>query len=233
MLGSNHVGERDNAAQLLARFLSARGLTWGDVLARSVAGGGGLGMGAFRSGRSSHQEPVQGAPFDGAPFRAGRTRRPGPAGDAVWRWSMFGGLALVGAMSLTMLLQQSAIEQRITAPAGVVGRCPAGSDGGAWPLCGSSAAAGETVARQAVPTNAGLVGSRRKPGAAFAQGMADRKVADTWRKLAPPGLCGGPFGSGQEDYKAACNMAEKLLTRFEQRRRSDPEYRRGWNSPPT
>jgi hypothetical protein len=34
MLGSEHLGERGNAAALADRFVRERGLTWGDVLAR-------------------------------------------------------------------------------------------------------------------------------------------------------------------------------------------------------
>jgi hypothetical protein len=241
MLGSNHVGERDNAAKLITQFLSDRGLTWGDVLTRSPTGGFGLGMAAYRPGQSfdgapSHHAPFrgappfQGAPFQGVPLRAGRTRRLAPAGDSAWRWGMLSGLMLVGAVSLMTLLRQTAIEQRIIASAAVVGRCPAGSEDGTWPLCGTPTAAGKAVTSPAAQADSALAGGNRKPGASFAQGVADRKVADSWHKLAPPGLCGRPFGSGQEDYRAACRMAEKLLAQFEQRRRSDPEYRRGWNS---
>jgi hypothetical protein len=96
----------------------------------------------------------------------------------------------------------------------------------------AQAEATQPAPMQAAQAQTAAPAAARPSGSSFADGAADRKVAGTWEKLAPPGLCQGPFESGQQDYKSACAMAEKLLTQFNQRRRTNPEYRRGWNSVP-
>jgi hypothetical protein len=208
MLGSNHVGERDNAAKLVAQFLRKRGLTWSDLLARQVAGreatGGEVGGATGPRPRQAFHQPSPRAAY----VRRVRTG----TGDLLWRWSMVIGLAAVGSMSLMSLLQLNASAQRMADAAG----------------------AGDVTAATAlaIPAKVAVAAGKPKPGPSFAQGVADRKVADSWHKLAPPGLCSGQLGPGQEDVKSACAKAEALLAQFDQHRRTDAEYRRGWNSIP-
>jgi hypothetical protein len=193
MLGSNHVGERENAAQLVEQFRRQRNLSWADLLARLSGGAG--------ASRPPENEPWPAAPAFGdvqSSHRAHRIR------DAIWRWSMLAGLIAIGLMSLTSLASQHASEKR----AGVQAAhpCPGGTD------C--------TQTRDRTPE------TMPKP---FLQGLADRRVFEAWRKLAPPGLCSGR-GVERPQTAADCATARKLLARFDQRRRTDPVYLDGWNS---
>ncbi|HEY4040386.1 MAG TPA: hypothetical protein VGM32_00915 [Rhodopila sp.] len=227
MLGSNHVGERDNAAKLVAQFLRKRGLTWSDLLARQVAGreatGGEVGGATGPRPRQAFHQPSPRAAY----VRRVRTG----TGDLLWRWSMVIGLAAVGSMSLMSLLQLNASAQRMVDAAGG-GRCAVRSQAGGWPTCASAAGDATAATALAIPAKVAVAAGKPKPGPSFAQGVADRKVADSWHKLAPPGLCSGQLGPGQEDVKSACAKAEALLAQFDQHRRTDAEYRRGWNSIP-
>ncbi|MGG5890188.1 ATP-dependent Clp protease proteolytic subunit [Falsiroseomonas sp. HC035] len=83
------------------------------------------------------------------------------------------------------------------------------------------------------------------PSASFRQGAADRRTweeftdqqsgsyrlgAEFWagqRSLPRPAPCGGP----DPLFVAGCQQAQRFLSPLDLRRRSDPEYRRGWNSP--
>jgi len=123
--------------------------------------------------------------------------------DLVWRWSMLGGLMAVGLMSLTSLAQHHAAEQRDTAGAAAI------SDAGRLPL---------PPPGDAMP-------------AAYTQGLADRRVYETWRETAPPGLCTGR-GADRKALSSDCAIARKLLAQFDERQRADPVYRAGWNSLP-
>jgi hypothetical protein len=108
MLGSNHVGERDNAAKLIAQFLQRRGLTWPDVLGRYAVGDDAEGKPKTRPNQA-FWKPQPRAAYTGA-------ARPGThAQDVVWRWSMLIGLVIVGSISLMSLIQQRAADPRINA----------------------------------------------------------------------------------------------------------------------
>ena len=81
---------------------------------------------------------------------------------------------------------------------------------------------------------------------AFRQGVADRSDWETWfagtrgdyhdgaiywsgqRSLAQPGSCANQAMS--RDWQAGCVEAQKRLAMPDGRRRSEPDYRRGWNS---
>jgi hypothetical protein len=212
MLGSNHVGERDNAAKLIAQFLQRRGLTWPDVLGRHAVGDEGK--------PETRPKNV----FWKPPPRAAYTGTPHPAGqDVVWRWSMLIGLLIVGSISLMSLIQQRAVDPTINVNVMAEDRC-----GGVSPACPPFADTQNGIkSRLGVET---VAAAAYKPSISFAQGLADRKVAESWHKSAPPGLCAGRIGPDREELKSACFTAEKLLRQFDQRRRTDPDYRRGWNS---
>ena len=106
MLGSNHVGERDNAAKLIEQFLRRRGLTWPDVLARHAVGDDG-GKPKTRPNqafwRPRHVPPTP-------EHRVPRTY----AQDIIWRWSMLIGLVIVGSISLMSLISNAPRIQRST-----------------------------------------------------------------------------------------------------------------------
>jgi hypothetical protein len=225
MLGSDHVGERDNAAKLIEQFLRKRGLTWPDVLGHSPAGNNPSGQPGNRQNQA-FWKPAPRAAY------ARPVRVANPAQDVVWRWSMLLGLAMVGAISLLTLLQQRAAEPRITADAVADGRCLVAVERSGVPGCPTFAGAeiGIKSPSGVATVAAAVAAGNHRPSASFAQGVADRKVAESWHKVAPPRLCAGHFGPDREEFRSACVTAEKLLTQFDQRRRSDPEYRRGWNS---
>ncbi len=65
--------------------------------------------------------------------------------------------------------------------------------------------------------------------AAYVQGLADRRVYETWRQTAPAGLCSGR-GAERRATSSDCAVARKLLADFDERRRADAVYRAGWNS---
>jgi hypothetical protein len=229
MLGSDHIGERDNAAQLIEQFLRQRGLTWPDLLGRHAAGDDGSGKPGNRPYRAFQQSPPRSAYIR-------PNRRTNGAQDVAWRWSMLAGLAVVGSISLMSLLQQRAPERGAAVDVAAGGWCQGGVPGGGSPACPPLANAGNGT--RSPPTSSSSVSSAAALAAAskqrqptpFAQGLADHKVAESWRRLAPPGLCLGHFGPDREEFKSACVVADKLLAQFDQRRRTDPEYRRGWNS---
>jgi hypothetical protein len=82
---------------------------------------------------------------------------------------------------------------------------------------------------------------------AFQQGLADRTRIETWvhglqsdaragaeswagrRSLRDPGNCDAPLGN-PVDWSSGCISARQMLSPLDQRRRTEPEYRRGWNS---
>jgi hypothetical protein len=216
MLGSHHIGERDNAAQLIAQFLQRRGLTWPDVLGRHAAGDDAEGKPKTRPKQSFWKPPPRAA-YTGTSLPATHAQ------DVVWRWSMLIGLLIVGSISLMSLIQQRAVDPTINVNVMAEDRC-----GGAFPACPPFAGTQNGIkSRHGIET---LAAAAHKPSTSFAQGLADRKVAESWHKSAPPGLCAGRIGPDREEFKSACLTAEKLLTQFDQRRHTDPEYRRGWNS---
>jgi hypothetical protein len=216
MLGSNHVGERDNAAKLIAQFLQRRGLTWPDVLGRYAVDDDAEGKPKARPNQA-FWKPEPRTAYTGAP-------RPGThAQDVVWRWSMLIGLVIVGSISLMSLIQQRAADPTINANVMAEDRC-----GGVSPACPPFADTQNGI--KSKPGVETVAAAAHRPSTSFAQGLADRKVAQSWHKLAPPGLCAGRIGSDREEFRSACLTAEKLLTEFDRRRRTDPEYRRGWNS---
>jgi hypothetical protein len=210
MLGSDHVGERDNAAQLIAQFLQRRGLTWPDVLGRY----------AVRDDADGKPKTRPNQAFWKPSPRAAYTRAP-HAQDVVWRWSMLIGLVIVGSISLMSLIQQRAADPAINADVMAEDRCA-----DARPECPPFASTENGI--KSKPGVATVAAAAHKQSTLFAQGLADRKVAESWHKLAPPRLCAGRIDPDREELKSACFTAEKLLTQFDQRRRTDPG--RGWNS---
>jgi hypothetical protein len=87
-----------------------------------------------------------------------------------------------------------------------------------------------------------------QPATALDQGLADRKGWETWfnalssdyhegarywsaqRSLPKPGSCFGPGGQSLGDWTAGCIAAQQRLAPTDARRKSEPEYRQGWNS---
>ncbi len=206
MLGSPHAGERDNAAQLVEQFRAKHGVSWADVLGRQRL----TEIPPNFQGHRPNHDPAS-LP---AIIQIGNAPR-----DTVWRWSMMIGLVAVGSMSFVSLMRQPAA-QIMTVDAAMDGRCAAGTA-----ECAPTANPSEAI-KPPLSVAAPVV---LPP---FTQGTADRKVAETWRKSPLPGLCNGHFGPDQAELKSACLTARKLLAKFDQRLRTDPEYRRGWNAPP-
>jgi hypothetical protein len=82
----------------------------------------------------------------------------------------------------------------------------------------------------------------------FDQGMADRAEWEQWvaalsgdfrrgaewwtghRSLANPGACNGPAAAISQEFVLKCEAAKARLTPKDIKRKSDPNYRRGWNS---
>ncbi len=83
----------------------------------------------------------------------------------------------------------------------------------------------------------------------FQQGQADRRNWEGWfaslsgafregaqywtgeRSKPRPGTCYGPTGQAIGDWTAGCAAAKARLKDADLRRRSEPDYRTGWNSP--
>jgi len=91
--------------------------------------------------------------------------------------------------------------------------------------------------------------SNREPETeAYRQGAADRRAWETWfnqltrdfragaeywsgqRSLPKPGSCYGPAGQNLGDWTAGCIAAKRFLDPTDIHRRSEPDYRAGWNS---
>jgi hypothetical protein len=84
--------------------------------------------------------------------------------------------------------------------------------------------------------------------AASAEGLADRRAWENWfsglngafkegaeywagqRSTPRPGSCYGQAEQSLGDWTAGCLAARQILTPSDRRRKSDPEYRAGWNS---
>ena len=61
----------------------------------------------------------------------------------------------------------------------------------------------------------------------------ERNGADFWasrRNLARPGQCNGSDNPAGQDYNFGCREAQRRLGPIDARRRSDPQYRLGWNT---
>jgi hypothetical protein len=86
------------------------------------------------------------------------------------------------------------------------------------------------------------------PASPFDQGMADRAEWEQWvvaltgdfrrgaewwaghRSLPSPGACNGPAAAMNQQFILGCEAAKERLTPRDIKRKSDPDYRRGWNS---
>jgi hypothetical protein len=86
------------------------------------------------------------------------------------------------------------------------------------------------------------------PPSPFDQGLADRaewekwladlsgdfrRGADWWaehRSLPNPGACDGPVAAMSQQFISGCEAAKVRLTPTDIKRKSAPDYRRGWNS---
>jgi len=166
MLGSSHVGERENAAQLVEQFRRQRRLNWTDLLARRPREDGAR----PQPDRGPH-DPVYawtGIPPIGPAHRAR---------DAIWRWPMLLGLAALGLMSLPLLARQHALEGLIGIESD--GRCAVGAGTGTWLGCPPGMRAHDQHGSAPESSSAlAAAGSGLMPKA-FAQGLADRKIDET------------------------------------------------------
>jgi hypothetical protein len=97
---------------------------------------------------------------------------------------------------------------------------------------------------------AGLQDQYTKPPPAppFDQGLADRAEWEQWvsaqsgdfrrgaewwtgrRSLSSPGACNGPAAAMNQQFIFGCEEAKVRLSPNDLKRKSDPDYRRGWNS---
>lgn len=86
---------------------------------------------------------------------------------------------------------------------------------------------------------------------AFEQGAADRQGWEDWfgrlsgdyrsgaefwaahRSIQNPGSCYGPAGQNLGDRTRGCVAAQQRLATSDVRRKTEPDYWRGWNSPPS
>jgi hypothetical protein len=87
-----------------------------------------------------------------------------------------------------------------------------------------------------------------EPISAFRQGLADRRAWEKWfgglkddmhegaafwageRSKLNPGSCYDGSGRIAGDFRQGCLYAKQFLTPTDPRRKTEPEYRRGWNS---
>jgi hypothetical protein len=87
------------------------------------------------------------------------------------------------------------------------------------------------------------------PSDAFHQGQADRNGWETWvaglppdqlagaeywagqRSLPHPGPCAAPTADAGSNWSSGCFAAQQRLSPSDVRRKTEPEYRRGWNNP--
>jgi len=164
MLGSDHVGERDNAAKLVEKFRQRHGLIWADLLASRL----------MQTPLTELPRPQPHCPpdsVDGSPIRR--------IHHAFWRWSLFAGLAAVGVLSLTTLMQPQATAGTPTIVTEAGAGCPAGMNRGDGTAC-------EPTTSEAAPRGAATAPS------SFSQGVADRQFSETWHKSTPAVLCAGP-----------------------------------------
>jgi hypothetical protein len=86
------------------------------------------------------------------------------------------------------------------------------------------------------------------PSRTFEEGLANRRAWEAWfagltgpfkdgaeywsaqRSIPKPGSCYGPTGQNLGDWTAGCLAAKRVLAPSDVRRKSEPEYRAGWNS---
>ena len=89
-----------------------------------------------------------------------------------------------------------------------------------------------------------------QPSAAFRRGQVDRQSWEAWfggltgdyragaddwashRSLPSPGSCSASPPSTGADWTAGCYAAQQKLAAADARRKTEPDYRLGWNSPP-
>jgi len=92
--------------------------------------------------------------------------------------------------------------------------------------------------------------SESMPSVAFRQGQVDRQSWEAWfdsltgddragadywashRSLPNPGSCSAAPASTGADWTAGCVAAQQRLAAADVRRKTEPEYRLGWNNPP-
>ena len=198
LLGSDHPGERENAASLIEQFRKQRGLSWSDLLVRQLGG---------FAAAAGQPTTIPGVDYVHRRHRPRRYRRH----DTAWRLSMLIGLIVIGFVSLTSALEIHKIEQAASVrPAWGLGSV----------IKNDSAAAVTT--RQAPATTLPAATGTATP-VAFTEGVTDRKLSDNWRKSDAPRLCAGHLRNDQEELKSACAAAANLLRQFSQRRHTDRE----------
>lgn len=112
----------------------------------------------------------------------------------------------------------------------------------------------KTVAVPAAPqyygstTPPSLIPGQPPKSRAFEEGLDDRRVWENWfgslsgpfkdgaeywsgqRSISKSGSCYGPGGQNLGDWTMGCLAAKRVLTPSDIRRKSEPEYRAGWNT---
>jgi hypothetical protein len=104
--------------------------------------------------------------------------------------------------------------------------------------------------RREPPPSTVAAGACSSTSAAFQQGQADRQSWETWfnsqvgeyrsgaeywashRSLTNPGSCNSSPPSTGAEWGAGCTAAQQRLAPSDARRKTEPDYRRGWNNPP-
>lgn len=99
------------------------------------------------------------------------------------------------------------------------------------------------------PAPAAASPAEPEPSAAYQQGQTDRQTWETWfdtltgdyragaeywagqRSLPNPGSCTAVPSSSGAGWTAGCFAARQKLTSWDLRRKTEPEYRLGWNNP--
>lgn len=111
------------------------------------------------------------------------------------------------------------------------------------------AALASTAASRSVSAPTASVSEPSQASPMIQQGQADRRDWETWftslsgdfrdgalywtgeRSKPRPGSCYGPAGQAIGDWTTGCNAAKARLRLSDLRRKTEPDYRTGWNSP--
>jgi len=116
------------------------------------------------------------------------------------------------------------------------------------PQAAAALAAAPTAPAQAAPVPATAAPTETRSSPAFRQGHTDRQAWETWfgaltgdyragaewwageRSLPRPEPCNAAPRSTGADWTAGCIAAQQRLVVPDERRKTDPDYWRGWNS---
>jgi len=115
---------------------------------------------------------------------------------------------------------------------------------------GDRPAATPAAPTQVAPAQAAPADTNTQTTGPYQQGQADRQAWETWfgaltgdyrdgaewwadqRSLPHPGRCDASPPSMGADWTAGCSAAQQKLAPWDVRRKTEPEYRLGWNNPP-